>query len=363
LGQNPEFTNFPKPEDYFSFFVGQTSALEEYLLFLKDLSGLSSSKEEDKLLYPIFHKLFEFYLDKYTKSDNSTVQAYTAKNIMTILSNTSYESKYDEKHVLLLFKIFNFAQGIVHICEKLKLREELLDYYIENEDDQNVIDFCRKHGAIVMNLWVQALCYFATPTEKDIGTDNKSKRARIPEILEYIKDIDPLSPLLVLNICAKEKNVSLDLIKGYFKKKIDDNELENKRSGEVFHENYDKSHKNHIERKKLLSQGKVFQNQRCDECESKFASDEPRVYFMCGHAYHARCISDTKKDHYECTKCLDNNSNILQTKEDLKSKVHDLREFMGKMDAQSNKFDVVCEFLGRGLFAPVNEGLNEIKFK
>jgi len=268
---------------------------------------------------------------------------------MLILSSPEYESKYDDKHLLLLNKIYNFGPGIIHLCEKMKLREELLDYYMGKGDHDNIINFCKKQGLNDMNLWVQALSYFVAPTD---DSTESARLARVPQILSYVKDVEALSPLLVLDICSKEKNVSFSYVKDYFKKKIEANEVDIKKCENIFMDNYEFSQKSRQEHKKLLSQGRVYQNQRCDDerCASRLGNEEAIIYFLCGHAYHQRCIPETGRDRHECMKCLDNNSNVLQMKEDLMFKEENLSEFMEKLGDSSNKFDVLCEFLGRGMF-------------
>ena len=38
---------------------------------------------------------------------------------MDILENKDYEKKYDKNHVLVLFKMYKFAPGIIYLCEKM----------------------------------------------------------------------------------------------------------------------------------------------------------------------------------------------------------------------------------------------------
>jgi hypothetical protein len=67
---------------------------------------------------------------------------------------------------------------------------------------------CKENGEKESNLWIQALKYFSKP-------DNNAEN-RIEEILSYISNLQTLSPLLILNILAKNRNVSFRLVKAYF---------------------------------------------------------------------------------------------------------------------------------------------------
>ena len=43
------------------------------------------------------------------------------KIIMDILREPEYESRYDKNQLLILFKMYNFDQGIIYILDKLNL--------------------------------------------------------------------------------------------------------------------------------------------------------------------------------------------------------------------------------------------------
>jgi len=52
---------------------------------------------------------------------------------MALLKNPDNSAKYDQNHLLVLFKMYNFDPGIIYLCEKLSLREELLNFYINKK--------------------------------------------------------------------------------------------------------------------------------------------------------------------------------------------------------------------------------------
>lgn len=49
--------------------------------------------------------------------------------------------------------MYNFAPGIILLCEKMNLREELINFYITNNKTKEIIDLCKKYGSTETNLW------------------------------------------------------------------------------------------------------------------------------------------------------------------------------------------------------------------
>jgi len=277
--------------------------------------------------------------------------------ILALLNDPTYEKRYDKNHLLVLFKMFKFEPGIVYLCDKMNLREELLNYYIEKGKDESILALCKEYGQTEVNLWVQALKYFAKPsTAKKENTIILKKVPEVPIVeraLREVKNIDALSPLLVLNILSKNGNVNLKLVKEYFRQKLEENIGDSRHSNKVVKENYEKAEKNRQDYKTIMTQGKTFRNEYCDSdrCGMRLQSDEATVYFMCGHAFHERCLHDSQEaGHFECIRCVENNV-ILQRRDDFKTSGIESTQFMEKLEVASKKFDVVAEFFGRGIFS------------
>ena len=213
--------NFPKPDEFLHLFVVNNEHLAKYLNFLKNLKSLPNEKA-------ILHRLFEYYLEDYFTyyvTNHNTLKyrqtkdnelAQKEKQILDLLGNTSLDGKLDKTHLLILFKMYQFTPGIIILCEQMQLRDELLNFYIENNESQKIIELCKKYGNTETNLWVQALKYFTRP---DGGED------KIEEILGLIEKIESLSPLLILSILSKNKNVKMGMIRNYFMKKIRDDKM------------------------------------------------------------------------------------------------------------------------------------------
>jgi len=73
--------------------------------------------------------------------------------------------------LLVLFKMYKFEPGIIYLYQEMKLKEELLNFYIMMNQGDKIIATCIKEKNET-NLWVQALKYFTHP---DRFADKKSK--------------------------------------------------------------------------------------------------------------------------------------------------------------------------------------------
>ena len=59
-----------------------------------------------------------------------------------------------------------------------------------------------------MNLWIHALKYFVKPENK--------KEFYLPDILGYLSQIPNLSPLPILSILSKNKNIPYKFVRDFF---------------------------------------------------------------------------------------------------------------------------------------------------
>ena len=75
--------------------------------------------------------------------------------------------KIDLNYMLFLFQIYQVSEGVKECCEMLDLRQELLNYYIQQDDRDQVMAVCQEYAlqahadqATAGELWIQALTYF-----------------------------------------------------------------------------------------------------------------------------------------------------------------------------------------------------------
>jgi hypothetical protein len=53
-----------------------------------------------------------------------------------------HDLKLDKHYVLFLFQIYNYSEGVQGCCERLELKQELLNYYIQKNDKDKIIEVC-----------------------------------------------------------------------------------------------------------------------------------------------------------------------------------------------------------------------------
>ena len=189
---------FKKPDEFFRLFLVNNQDLEDFLVYLvKDVPRLPNEQV-------VFHRLIEFYLEM-MKENPDVKKQYEEK----ILENINHSGKKsDNNHLLALFKMYDFDDGIVTLCKKLNMRDDLLNFYIAKNRDKEILELCKEHGESEVNLWIHALKYFVKPELK--------KEYYIPDILQNLSRIENLSPLPILSILSKNKNIQYRYIKEFF---------------------------------------------------------------------------------------------------------------------------------------------------
>eukprot|EP00825_Cyclidium_porcatum_P050970 TRINITY_DN9221_c0_g1_i5.p2 TRINITY_DN9221_c0_g1~~TRINITY_DN9221_c0_g1_i5.p2 ORF type:complete len:259 (+),score=57.36 TRINITY_DN9221_c0_g1_i5:592-1368(+) len=247
--------------------------------------------------------------------------------------------------------MYDFKLGIIELCEQLNLREELLNFYITENDAANIIKTCEKYGEQETNLWVQALKHFCKPSDEH-DPQTQAKQMHIQEILVHIQNLQNLSPLLILNILSKNSNIPFGTVKNFFLTKLDkDRQQINKEKNEI-NEKMKIAQQNRTEYKKLKTQYKIFSGsheQKCSVCNNSLSL--PTCNFMCGCSFHDGCMEiDKESGQKVCPNCSKDFSSAIDRKKAYEAKKNNTKEFFDKMDQVPNKFDVISEFLGKGLF-------------
>lgn len=146
-----------------------------------------------------------------------------AEKIIDQINNTT--KKPDNNVLLSLFKMYDFDEGIINLCRKLGMRDDLLNFYISRNRDEDIIALCKEHGEDEVNLWIHALKYFVKLEDQ--------KEDFIPAILDELSKIPNLSPLPVLNILSKSKNIPYEHIKSFFLQKYIPSDLDSKKTSTI----------------------------------------------------------------------------------------------------------------------------------
>ena len=124
---------FKKPDEFLRLFLINNDDLENFLNFLLKIHKLPNEQV-------IYHRLFEFYLEKILELRAVEQTEETVRRIadyqQKIMENLKEKDrKFDKNHLLVLFKMYEFDQGIIYLCLLLDMRDDLLNFYISKKND------------------------------------------------------------------------------------------------------------------------------------------------------------------------------------------------------------------------------------
>ena len=131
-------------------FVDDIDQLKNFIKFVIEEFGETRPKELEKLTnINLYHRLLECYLYKNQMNENrkaahslftTATQEDIQKEIKTFIER--YDQKIDKHYVLFLFQIYKYSEGVQGCCERLELKQELLNYYIQKGDKDKVLEVC-----------------------------------------------------------------------------------------------------------------------------------------------------------------------------------------------------------------------------
>lgn len=316
----------------------------------------------------VFHGLIEWHLQDYFnaqnseeekkagaegRDDGSLVAEMKKKQLITLIE--TYKDRYDKKHVLMLLEMYQVSEGVRILCEMLELKHELMTYYMQNKEYDNIISLCVKYGAAEQNLWIQALTYFVAKLADEKEKNNVQKCIKV--VLSYLEGIPSISPLLILEIASKSKALRCSVIKEYMAKnlkRLQEKIGKNRQTVSQLNEDIDKLRQNI---KTLKTTAQLFQLKECTDCKKKL--ELPVLHFMCGHTFHDYCVPPSESAARECPKCLVQSQQILEKKSQLLGQIENHEQFFKELRKSEMKFDVVAQYFGRGLFANLNPNVPE----
>lgn len=95
----------------------------------------------------------------------------------------------------------------------------------------------------------------------------------------------------------------------------------------------------------------IFQANRCEYCHDEL--NFPSIHCLCNHSFHADCFENHSVDD-ACPTCAVENSNfmnLIKQNEESKKNLHDA--FHKSLERNVDKFEVIADYLGKGLFNKV----------
>jgi hypothetical protein len=302
-------------------------------------------QEDSYHIYPVF------------ESQLSNNFATKAQNIIT-------DAIYDQKHALVLCQAKGFEPGILYLYEKLDLKYDIIQYFMDKEAEpqdhpqkfKNILDCCKTFGRNDPNMWIQVLTYFVSGPGYTCRKTPQLANEYIDKVLVTIKELDVLPPLVVVQILS-QRDIELRTIKDYLSDKLSKEQKKIKDQNTTINELQRDTEKLKADINELRTSAKIFQLTQCSYCSKPL--DLPAVHFMCMHSYHQRCL-----ENEECPRCASKNKEYLQnmrTKqknkligqngEDITLTAEEKQDSFFKMLENAKQgFETVAKQFGTGLF-------------
>lgn len=294
----------------------------------------------------IYNTLLELYLHDNQEIEQNTSREELHKKALDLLK--SKDAKYDNEHALILVQNHNFREGILIMYEKLELHYDIVQYYMEQNDYENVIMACKKYGTTNnkdkdANIWIQVLNYFTTCSSTDREFNDE-----IMHILQYIDHNDLLPPLIVVQILSQNSKMELGTIKEYLIRRLHQQQELIAQDQNLIKNYQTETKKMKDEIKDLQTNARIFQMSKCTGC--MLPLELPVVHFLCMHSYHYHCLPEKTR----CPNCAAENRKVIEIKQNLEASAKDHNEFTRQLEGSTDGFSTVSDYFGRGIFSKFN---------
>ena len=291
----------------------------------------------------VYNTLLELYLRDTVPTDDlpATKAAMTARQATIFTLLRQQPPRYDQDHALVLCRAFGWQAGVLFLYEQLKLYNEILQHHMDRGDHAKVIEACLTYSPNVPTLWLQALTYFASQ-----GAERELQL--VLEKIDVPSATNPtplLPPLMVMQILAHNPKTTLAAAKDYIIRNIEQQQADIYNDRTLIRGLQEETSKMRDEAEELRTSAKTFNAPKCHLCTS--AIELPATHFLCGHSFHARCLSDQEP---HCPKCFPDFRRVLEMKESMRQSMHQHEKFFKQLESSTDGFSTVAEYFGRGMF-------------
>ena len=153
-----------------------------------------------------------------------------------------------------------------------------------------------------------------------------------------------------MQVLDKAKKIPLQMIRKFLVNYLKGNKSLIDKGKNETKKNTDKIRELDKELRELTQQAKQYNAVKCTICQERM--NLPFIYFKCGHAYHHSCISG-QGNGYKCVHCTQKkNELIMKIKESQQviENENNTQIYLERLKTNANKFSVVAEYLGKGIF-------------
>lgn len=337
------------PGDFLHLFVSHRAQLKEFLQYIVEVETVINTS--------IGNTLLEMVLSN--AGDDTRTDAEIEDEVMRILDNPRV--KYDEDHALIHLQMRGMKKGKRYLYNKLHMYHMLVQFHIEENDDQSIIDEVRKHGEKDPNLWSLALKYFAERGPLPKGATTGEEWKELKQLLALIDNNPVIPPLQVVQVLSQSREMPVSVIRQYIVSQLMNDERKIEEDEEKIKAFKTDTNQMKDEIMQLSSKAVVFQATKCDLCNHDL--DLPAVHFMCQHSFHLNCISETDR---ECMTCSMDHRHIMGLKMQLEQKAGNHEQFYNQLETAADGFHTIAEYFGKGIFksneVPLDDGSFDSRF-
>ncbi len=362
-----KFSNYFLSKENFDekFFSSVSKFIENNAIGIekKDLNKLIDIFiEYDKFFKILFEKIGTLQLNYEKNMIHKRIELYiqdgledNKNNILQIIRNEKFVEKYDTQYLIMLFKYYNFKEGLEVLYEVNKINQDLLMIYIEKKEYKKIISLCEKYGMVNISLWWRSLEFFlGKEFRKDLIEEEKNQlNIFFEEFLMKLLESDTLIDLNILEYINDINNdIPLSLINNFLTKAFERHYTLLSDQEKNFKE-YDKEINTTLDEiKEIRTKGYILDFKECNECSLPLSL--PFISFNCGHVYHNLCFYShfTSGGKKFCRKCKEKKDKIEDEYKKIKTdgeKFNDINKLENEIGKNKDKVDFMHQLYGKGI--------------
>ena len=319
---------------------------------------------DNLITYPItfdqkvFHRRIQLYLEEFKniKDEKDKTKENIKKNIIDLLWNNKYKNNYDFEYFILLFKYYNFEEGIEIISGQRNSYDDLLFFLFDKKEYNKILNIFKKYSPKERSLWekcLQILLKHLKENQKE-EQQNLIIKSAFQEFLSILLENDIIPSIEILQIINEiNDEIPIDLVRNFFFtaiKKDNDTLVNNLVKGKE----YEAGAQEVEDEINNLKEKPIKLNLiKCNQCN--MIIELPVVLFKCGHYYHALCLHTYSKDwkNIHCPQCYiyrKKINNINLEKEKIYNALNSEEGMEKELSKQKNHIDFMNRLYGKGLF-------------
>ncbi|XP_071522606.1 vacuolar protein sorting-associated protein 11 homolog isoform X2 [Panulirus ornatus] len=329
----PEEPVCADPEEFEYLFVGHS---EQAIMFLEKMATIPG-----KLSVKLYTTLLAEYLHQYSLAPEGQEQVALGEKVMELLRSS--DNEYCRDHALLLCDKHKFHDGKLLLWEQAGMYEELLAWYAERGDMENMLGVCSRKSQQQPRLWCSALKLITSSTSA-----TPPDPQHLMTCLGNIEERGLMPPLEAVDQLAASPHITLGQVRDYLLRVVSAHTstlaTETARTKQYSEE----TSKMRESIRELRTSATQFTATKCNICNNEL--ELPSVHFLCRHSFHQHCFESYSESDSDCPVCLPENKKMLEVikAQETHRSQHD--QFHEQLERSTDSFSVVADYLGRGVF-------------